>query len=259
MSNLIKSQHVKTDSTPFKTIGIQRLFVKAEEIEEMKIEADQLKFVKDEILTYEKQLVQLKEQIQTMRSEALTEIENMKQNWFDEKRDLIELAKEEGILQGKEEGRQIAVQEYESLIMEAKEVVKASKVDYLNRIEESEEAILKLGLAVSRHILLHEIELNQELMIPIIKKVLQEVKEENDIRISVHPGQYDLVVKQRVELEKILLNDIKLYVYPDESLTLGSCIIDSSFGRIDASVDVQLSEISRHLIQLSQEEEDGAK
>lgn len=259
MSNLIKSQHVKTDSTPFKTIGIQRLFVQAEDIEEMQIEADQLKFVKDEILTYEKQLVQLKEQIQTMRSEALTEIENMKQNWFDEKRDLIELAKEEGILQGKEEGRQIAVQEYESLIMEAKEVVKASKVDYLNRIEESEEAILKLGLAVSRHILLHEIELNQELMIPIIKKVLQEVKEENDIRISVHPVQYDLVVKQRVELEKILLNDIKLYVYPDESLTLGSCIIDSSFGRIDASVDVQLSEISRHLIQLSQEEEDGAK
>ena len=257
MSNLIKRQQLQVESTPSKTIGIQRVFFQPEDLNKIESEHERLATIKEEIQTYQNHFEQLKLEIESMKSEAHSEIEQMKQHWLEEKTELIEVAREEGINLGKEEGRQIAFHEYESLLNEAKEVVEASKVDYLNRIEESEEAILKLGLAVSGHILLHEIDQNQEHIIPIVKKVLHEIREEKDIRLTVHPTQYDLVINQREELEKILLNESKLYIYPDDTLTIGSCVIDSTFGRIDASVDVQLSEISKKLLQLSQEEVDG--
>lgn len=248
---------MQNEPTPTKTIGIQRVFYQPEELLENENEIEQLTNIKEDLLTYQNKLDQVKQEIEMMKREAQLEIDQMKQQWIEEKNYLIQTAKEEGIVLGKEEGRQIALYEYESLLNEAKEVVETSKVDYLNRIEESEDAILKLGLVVSEHILLHEIDQNQEHLIPIVKKVLHEIREEKDIRLTIHPSQYDLLVNQRVELEKILLNESKLYIYPDETLSIGSCVIDSSFGRIDASVDVQLSEISRKLLQLSQEEVDG--
>lgn len=257
MSNLIKRQQLKNEPTPTKTIGIQRVFYQPEDLLENEYEIETLSNIKEDLQNYQNKLDQVKQEIEMMKREAQLEIDQMKQLWIEEKNNLIQLAKEEGIELGKEEGRQIALYEYESLLKEAKEVVETSKVDYINRLEESEEAILKLGLIVSEHILLHEIEQNQEHLLPIVKKVLHEIREEKDIRLTIHPSQYDLLVNQRVELEKILLNESKLYIYPDETLSIGSCVIDSSFGRIDASVDVQLSEISRKLLQISQEEVDG--
>ena len=257
MSNLIKRQQLQNETTPTKTIGIQRVFHQTVELLENENDNEQLLNIKEELETYQNQLELVKQEIEIQKRDAQLEIDQMKQLWFEEKNNLIQLAKEEGIALGKEEGRQIAIYEYESLLNEAKEVVESSKVDYLNRIEESEDAILKLGLAVSEHILLLEIDQNQEHLLPIVKKVLHEIREEKDIRLTIHPSQYDLLVTQRVELEKILLNESKLFIYPDETLTLGSCVIDSSFGRIDASVDVQLSEISRKLLEISQEEVDA--
>ncbi|GGI14226.1 flagellar assembly protein FliH [Gottfriedia solisilvae] len=257
MSNLIKRQQLQNESTPVKTIGIQRVFQHAEDLLEYENDNEQLLNIREELEEYQNKLELVKQEIEMQKRDAQLEIDQMKQLWFEEKNNLIQVAKEEGIALGKEEGRQIALYEYESLLNEAKEVVEASKVDYINRIEESEDAILKLGLAVSEHILLHEIDQNQEHLIPIVKKVLHEIREEKDIRLTIHPSQYDLLVTQRVELEKILLNESKLFIYPDETLSMGSCVIDSSFGRIDASVDVQLSEISRKLLELSQEEVDA--
>jgi len=257
LSNLIKRQQLQNETTPTKTIGIQRVFHQTVELLENENDNEQLLNIKEELETYQNQLELVKQEIEIQKRDAQLEIDQMKQLWFEEKNNLIQLAKEEGIALGKEEGRQIAIYEYESLLNEAKEVVESSKVDYLNRIEESEDAILKLGLAVSEHILLLEIDQNQEHLLPIVKKVLHEIREEKDIRLTIHPSQYDLLVTQRVELEKILLNESKLFIYPDETLTLGSCVIDSSFGRIDASVDVQLSEISRKLLEISQEEVDA--
>ncbi|MEH6937017.1 flagellar assembly protein FliH [Bacillus sp. JJ664] len=257
MSNLIKRQQLQNETTPTKTIGIQRVFHQTEELLENDNDNEQLLNIKEELETYQNKLELVKQEIEIQKRDAQLEIDQMKQLWFEEKNNLIHLAKEEGIALGKEEGRQIAMYEYESLLNEAKEVVESSKVDYLNRIEESEDAILKLGLAVSEHILLLEIDQNQEHLLPIVKKVLHEIREEKDIRLTIHPSQYDLLVSQRVELEKILLNESKLFIYPDETLSIGSCVIDSSFGRIDASVDVQLSEISRKLLELSQEEVDA--
>lgn len=257
MSNVIKKQQMLSEITPTKTIGIQRIFNQTENMELIESESEKLFNLKDEVHFYQQQLVQVKEEMENLKREAFFEIEQLRESWIEEKTRLIELAKEEGFQLGKEEGRQVAYSEYEGLLAEAKDVITSSKKDYLNRIEESEEKILKLGLAVSEHILSNEIEKNQEHLLPIVKKVLLDLREEKDIRLTVHPTQYDFLINQRVELEKILLNDSKLFIYPDETLTIGSCVIDSSFGRIDASVDVQLSEISKKLLQLCQEEEDG--
>ena len=38
-------------------------------------------------------------------------------------------------------------------------------------------------------------------------------------------------------------------IYPDPDLLQGSCLIESTYGRIDASIDIQLMEIKKALTQ----------
>jgi flagellar assembly protein FliH len=259
LSNFIKRQHVVDDTPPSITIGIRKVFNENENENYLNDQVATLEELEQKIYFAKNELINLQTEMKSLKEEALNEIQSYKENWELEKVNLQQAAYQEGLDAGKLEGRQIGMDEYKLLIEEAKNIITSSKYDYLQRIEESEETILNLGLKIASHILDYELNNQPDSIMPIVRKVIRELREEKDIRLKIHPEQYELVINQRSELEKILINESKLYIYPDETLALGSCIIESSFGRIDASVDVQLSEISKKLIEMVQEEDHATK
>ena len=61
-------------------------------------------------------------------------------------------------------------------------------------------------------------------------------------------------------LSKDLFSFVSLYnIFPDDDLKETDCIIESTFGRIDASVDSQLHELKLKLLQILEGEMEDEK
>ncbi len=192
--------------------------------------------------------------IQDAKLEAeqiLFEANHAKESWENvEKPHLIENARNEGFLLGTEEGRKQGCLQMRHSIDLAKEVVDTAKSDYQSHIESSEETILHLGLKVAEKIINKRLEASEEDFYSIVRKAMKEAREYQDIQLHVHPIHYGYLMAQKDELLSLFPKETDFYIYPDDELAESTCIIESSNGRIDASVDSQLDEVRKKLFEI---------
>lgn len=101
--------------------------------------------------------------------------------------------------------------------------------------------ILEISVDIAKKIVKKEIEQNPQLILETILDVLNGIsKEESSIRLKVNPAQFDLV---KENLSDIILNsgiEAKIRVLSDDIIELGSCIVETSNGIVDATIDTQL-------------------
>ncbi len=253
LSNVIKSGSLQQNDSPKKVIGLKVLQTKEaisanqeqpnqqiatqKIVEEAKIQAD--KIVKD-ALQYSNSL----------RQQVLVE----KSEWEEEKQNLITKTSEEGFRAGLAKGREQGYREYTDLLSEARQVIEISKQDYSKYLESSEEVILKLAMSVAEKVIGIHLSENPEDFAFLVKKAVREVKEHSNITIQINPNYYQVIVNQKEQLTAILNGETDLFIYPNEELNETDCVIESSFGKINASVDTQLSEIKEKLLALLMEE-----
>ncbi|WP_108669692.1 flagellar assembly protein FliH [Peribacillus acanthi] len=211
----------------------------------------------------EELLEQARQQAIKIIQEANLEAENIllqvkqeKEYWeHEEKPRMIEQARNEGFGLGTEEGRNRGYSEMQSSIELAKEVVDLAKLDYQSHIDSSEGTILELGLKVAEKIINKRLEMSEEDFYSIVKKAMKEARDYKDIQLHVHPIHYGFLLSQKDELLSLFPKETNLYIYPDDELTESNCIIESSNGRIDASVDSQLDEVRRKLFEILEGDE----
>jgi flagellar assembly protein FliH len=258
LSRLIKSHFSHPQHEEKKVIQLQPLsFRKFEQEEQESSEAVALRMKQEAegILQRAKfQAEQIMNDAQISLNQTQQLIEQLKQDFEAEKQALSELAREqgfqEGLILGKEEGNK----QFLGLIDEAASIVEKTKSDYLSQVEKSEETILKLGIKVAEKILHVHLKEKKEDFIHLVKHAIKEVKDYADVTIIVHPYMYELVASQKDELQALFNNDKNLYIYPDSELQETCCMIESSFGRIDVSIDSQLAELKIKLLELLEEE-----
>ena len=179
----------------------------------------------------------------------LIAVQEEKIAWEHEKAALINEAKQEGYQAGWKEGEQQGFDEYSSHILEAKTVVDAAKKEYHAYLEKSEQTILDLSLSIAEKSYSRKNEGDGEYFLSLVKKAIKEVKNSPEVQILVHPSQYQFLLTKKNELQSVFTNDTNLLIYPDSDLLQGSCLIESTYGRIDASIDIQLMEIKKALTQ----------
>ncbi|OEH91260.1 flagellar assembly protein FliH [Bacillus solimangrovi] len=187
--------------------------------------------------------------------QILQQVEQERLNWENERQQFIEQARDEGYTAGFEQGSDEAHQQYTDIIDEAKRIVETSKEDYAKHLVESESTILLLAMKVAEKILDIKLTEQPEVFLNLVRRVIKEVKEHQNIQIHVHPSNFEFVVSQKEELLALFTHPTaELYIFPDDDLQEYQCKIESSFGRIDASVDSQLNEIKIKLLQILEEE-----
>lgn len=101
--------------------------------------------------------------------------------------------------------------------------------------------ILEISIDIARKIIKKEVEQNPQLILDSILSVLKNVsKEEPKITIIVNPAQL-ATVRENVPaiLESIAL-DAKTNVISDDTIDIGGCIVKSSNGIVDATLQTQL-------------------
>ena len=102
-------------------------------------------------------------------------------------------------------------------------------------------------LAITRKIIYDELEERPEVILGIVRAALERVRDQNHINIHVSLDDYESILQARNELQSIVGSEQTLTVTADTVLTRGGCMIETSFGTVEAGVDTQLDSIRRAL------------
>lgn len=165
----------------------------------------------------------------------------------------ISVAKEEiqlGYERGQEDGQLMAmatykseIEKYQEWIKQIDSVVDTFKKDYISKVQRFEESLMELSILIAEQILNTEIEKDKSVVVSQVRKAIASIYKERIFRIHIHPEVYSLLeeVKSTLLEDENLSNQIELY--PDMTVPVGGCLIDTSAGLIDARVTSQLRQI----------------
>lgn len=177
-----------------------------------------------------------------------------KNAWEQEKIRLIEEAKQEGFSKGFKDGLTKGHQEYHDQILFAQGIIKKAKADYESQVALAEKMILKIGICAAEKILGEKLSDSEDWFFPIVKRAMKEAHESPEVQLHVHPIHYEFLLSRKDELAVIFPKETSVYIYPNDELSKTSLLVESANGRIDASIDSQLDELKRKLLELLESE-----
>ncbi|TMN23578.1 flagellar assembly protein FliH [Lentibacillus cibarius] len=227
---------------------------KQHDTEANQAKTEKQKMINDEITRAQNELEQIKKQQSELLQQTNAEIEAAKSEWEAERQQYMEQAHQEGFAQGFEQGKQEGLEQYRLLVEQANNTVSLATNDYHAVIAQSEEAILELAIQCAEKIIHQKLNDNPEAFLSIVRETVNELKDHSEIAIYVHPENFEMVTRQKDEFTNIFENDRKITVYADEELDEYSCLIEHSFGQIEAGIDTQLQQLRETLHEISLEQ-----
>ncbi len=114
---------------------------------------------------------------------------------------------------------------------------------------ESEDEVINLIMLVARKVIIREIAQDRSILDEVVKHALAGLSAREEITVRINPDDYQLLTSGRDELlHNELLNE-RLLLKPDPSVAAGFCLVDTAMGTIDASLDGQMDQIYRSLLE----------
>jgi len=117
--------------------------------------------------------------------------------------------------------------------------------------ERAAEETVKLALAISKKVINHEVSINPDMVLGMVRKAMQKIKDGQSIRLRVHPQ--DLNTLSQASLDKSDKGGAAfkgLVFQADDSLAPGDCLIETRQENIDASISSQLAVIEEAFVSL---------
>lgn len=176
--------------------------------------------------------------------EAKEKTEQIKQQAYDEG---YQKGHEEGVTQGK----QSALDEMQSQMIESVEktqrIVTLGEKDAKNMVITAERQIIEIALAVASKILAYQITENPMVVLPIVKNALEKVCDQEQIVLRVSVDDFETVLQAKQEFQNMVGGEQALTVLADRTIERGNCVIDTSYGMVDARIDTQFDSIREAL------------
>jgi len=142
----------------------------------------------------------------------------------------------EGFSKGKKAGRELekeklkdAISHFNSGVIELKKIQKQTVLDI-------EKKITKLSLAIAEKIIDQEAHMKGDIIKKILEKALQKVECSDHIKIKLNPQDFAIIENNSVQTS--LRNEIEYIL--DPSISKGGCLIETTYGSIDARIGSQL-------------------
>lgn len=116
-------------------------------------------------------------------------------------------------------------------------------------LRESEDELVKLIILVARKVILKEVLQDRSILSGVVRNAVDGISERDEITVRLNPDDYALVSADRGDmLSRELVTD-RMHIKPDPTVLPGFCQVDTEMGTIDASIDAQLDEIYRRLLE----------
>lgn len=249
LSKLFKSLDDGTNKTITKQIQIRPLHTRVEQDESSNV-AQQTIERERQLQEAQTVIEQEKQEINQMRTQVITEIDEMRAAWENERQQLEQQAYEEGFQSGYQEGHSKALSDMSEAIQQANDITIQSKKLAEDYREQQERVILEIAMRVAERIMHTTLEENEECYLSIVKRALTEVREMKEIRLYVSTDDYELVTANKSELDVIFPPDVPFFIFPNEELERNACYIETNHGRMVVTVDEQLTQLKEGLIEV---------
>lgn len=166
-------------------------------------------------------------------------------------RNLISRAKEEA-----QSIKEAAAKEgYEQGLMQARsdiDEVKLSIMRFLSAKQEVFEVlspyVMQISLDIAKKIIKKELEQDPSVILASVTEILKSLsRDETKITLQVNPAQVSLLRSEIPEIVSDVGLEAKVIVIPDDKIMEGGCMVTTTNGVIDATIETQLSVISEAL------------
>lgn len=130
--------------------------------------------------------------------------------------------------------------------------LKSSMGVYLNAKQEVFEYvapdILEISVDIAKKIIKKELSQDPQLIIDSITEILKGLsKEEAKVTIRVNPSQVSIVKQEIPTILELVGLDVKMMIVPDEAVSEGGCMVTTTNGVIDATIETQVGIICEAL------------
>lgn len=250
MSRLIKSSLFNIEEKDRIAIRVAPIFTAQDDEEQSAVPGHSIEHINRMVQEAKVEAASIMEASAAEKEKALQVISQEKEKWKQEKQQWIEQASKEGYEQGFQAGKTEALMEYEGLCLQAKQAVELSNLEHQKKVDSSIETIMAVSIKVAEKILGHEFERDSDAYMKMVQTALKEVKEKEEVKIYVSTKQYPHLILNKQHLQNIINSQYDLLIFPEADLQEDGCWIDSSAGRMEVSVQTQLTEIKEKLLQL---------
>lgn len=192
-----------------------------------------------------------KEEAERIIAKAATEAEQILVKAKEEGENLKERVQQEAREQGYAQGQQQADAEAEDVRRQLASQREQQEQEYQRRLDSMERDLVQVIGEVFEKVLHIELEDRQDVLIHLVQKAVQQVKDSREYRVCVSEQDFPYVSDHKEELVQKLGGEVAVDIVSDESYEKGQCTIDTDSGIFDCSIDVELKNLTRELRELS--------
>lgn len=116
-----------------------------------------------------------------------------------------------------------------------------------NLFVKSENEILKLAISLASRIICHEVRMNEDVILSVIKSAAKKILGRKEITIRINPEDMEYVLQNKPKFKDEFRDIQQVSFKEDTSIGKGGCIIDTEYGSISAVLEDEFEEITKHL------------
>lgn len=158
----------------------------------------------------------------------------------------IQAAYDKGFEDGKESSMIIYENEitnYKNRILSIENVIESLKQNYLLEINKFYNSLVDISTQVAGYIIDKEVEIDNSIILKIIKKGFDEIKDDKIFQIIVNPYDYETLklAKSKIFTNESIAKNIELL--SDNNIKRGGAVIITDAGTLDMKIETQLNKI----------------
>ncbi len=157
----------------------------------------------------------------------------------------VAAAREEGLRAGEAAGRQKALAEAEGVMRKLARSIEEVASHKARQRQQAERDVVWLAMEVARRILRREIRVDEEAVLGLVKAALENANLREVTEVRVHPSHKSKFQEYVAEIGA----PVAITVRADATLEPGGVVVETSRGTLDASLETQLEEIGRGLVE----------
>lgn len=152
--------------------------------------------------------------------------------------------------EGYEEGYARGIEEAGLLKEEALKVLEDANVEREKILSELEPQIINLVAVIAEKLIMNSVNVNPDTILYLLRVGLSGATIGGDVNIRVSPNDYRTLTDNLESLLPSSANKANLEVIQDGSLNPSDCIIETSLGNIDCSLDQQFRSLKNELFMI---------
>ncbi len=256
MSRIFKANSVKIDKNNRVVVDVSNYdFINTPKTEQPFQEPQ----VQSENLVDEASAVQVSEKIikdaQNTKNSIINEakleaskiIENAKKEAENIYKERFNLGYNDGYSESKESAYNDVLKETNAMKDEAKEIIESAKLEKEETLKNIEPEIVDLIYKITRDLIKTEMKYDTSLILALVKEGINSTTILEKLTIKLSSDDYDLILEEREELEKLIDPSKDLKIIKDFTLKNNDCIIETDFGYVSCGIDDKLKALKKNL------------